>query len=537
MRVLMKKKKNNLFSEQKNHRSVQKGMYERCKRLLTFFFIILVCSCEEQQPIPMPKLRDESTKPQENSVRNEKIPETYQDFLSLAKDYESKKQWCYALGAYYDAIGTCDLPENKKEAIDGYNALCSAILSGNPGLEKYDVFSLYEAWKKLLNDTEKFVSSYNPYMITIGQFVQTKIDYENKTGTYSVTLNSQLGNRYFNTVNIIEQGYKKAYKNDWTDLPKNWKPFLESSSYQYQFDIVDINGQEMYKLPDMVTFGENESYKLNISGFPADAMNLIDRGQIFLNPVACYLNNNKLPINNSVFICWNSKTDKAYDNYLLMKIYLFEKEFIDIPGKGISMTKTEITQSFYTLIMGENPSLYYKSDNYPVTGVMWDDAIYFCNKLSLKAGYTPVYSVDGEIDVEKWNFTPHNYSLLWGSTGIQGKITQNMNANGFRLPTLAEWRYASKGNEGYSYAGSDVLDEVAWYKENANRTIHPVAQKKCNGFGLYDMIGNVSEYVWDEDPVLNCHYSCGGSFESEFYDKYQDDSAQRDKGFRVVKNK
>lgn len=503
--------------------------------IIIVLVIILVSSCKEQQTKQEEK--PISQKESAISLQNESFPETYQDFLSLAREYENKNQWCHALGAYYDALGTNELPENKQEAIDRYNALRISILSGCPGLEKYDVFSLYEGWKKLVDDTEKFVSEYNPYLITIGPLIQTKVDYETKTGTYTVTFNKQLGNRYLNTVSIIEQGYKKAFKNDWTGLSKEWKPLLETTLYKYKVNIVDINGQELYGLKNSVVFGETKSRNMEISGFTVENMELIENGQIFVNPVACYLNDNPLPMNNSVFICWNSKTDKSYENYLLMKIYLFENEFVDIPGKEISMTKTEITQSFYTLIMGDNPSLYFKSDNYPVTGVMWDDVIFFCNKLSQKAGYTPVYAVDGETDVEKWNFTPHNYDILWGSTGIHGNITQNKDANGFRLPTLAEWRYAAKGNEEYSYAGSDILDEVAWYEDNANRTIHPVAQKKSNGFGLYDMIGNVSEFVWDEDPYLNCHYYCGGSFESRFYDKNQSDSAERDKGFRIVRKR
>ena len=65
------------------------------------------------------------------------------------------------------------------------------------------------------------------------------------------------------------------------------------------------------------------------------------------------------------------------------------------------------------------------------------------------------------------------------------------------MPTEAEWEYAARGGQSFKYAGSDNLDEVAWYDGNSARETHPVGQKKPNGYGLYDMSGNVYEWVWD----------------------------------------
>ena len=76
-------------------------------------------------------------------------------------------------------------------------------------------------------------------------------------------------------------------------------------------------------------------------------------------------------------------------------------------------------------------------------------------------------------------------------------MTCNWSAKGYRLPTEAEWEYSAKANQGFLYAGSDNVDEVAWYDDNSDGETHPVGQKKPNGFGLYDMSGNVSELVWD----------------------------------------
>lgn len=154
------------------------------------------------------------------------------------------------------------------------------------------------------------------------------------------------------------------------------------------------------------------------------------------------------------------------------------------------IARHEITQKIYSSVMKSNPS-YFKGDDLPVEQVSWFNAVEFCNRLSLKSGMKPYYTISRD---------KSNRDTATSTLSITVKV--NHSSDGFRLPESSEWEYAA-------YAGSTAFridQNCCWYRNNSKGSTHPVGTKMQNGFGLFDICGNVREWCFDWHPSYDGIY-------------------------------
>lgn len=244
----------------------------------------------------------------------------------------------------------------------------------------------------------------------------------------------------------------------------------------------------------------------------------------------------------------------ADDSYVLVRAGTFEMgspdteldRYDDETPHSVTLTHDfligiyEVTQKDYEALMGDNPSLIVNPHK-PVNNVNWYEAVEYCNALSLNEGLTPAYS------------------------GNEKDIRCDFEANGYRLPTEAEWEYAARGGhlnqEYHIYSGSNDIVEVAWCFDSQGYEdidLRLGGLKAANELSVYDMSGNVVEWCWDwynadfyiegpeEDPIgfsLGTHRTIrGGGWEcfedvcrNAFRNGHLPTESSAQYGFRVVR--
>ena len=484
----------------------------------------------------------------------------YADYLVEAKRYEAQKRWCFALGSYYDALGTDESLEKKKQALEGFKKLKDSIESGNPGFSKAsNEFAMHDEWKNLLCDAEKYASSICAGNISL-RLEKGDLDYATKTASYEAFVSWEgFSGRFDATVGVVYKGYGQARKSEWNDLPRNWPK--HSASYQNN-KVYNVNGALVYEERSMISYDEPPSYynaffvqtregahfsrgerlydfTLNIvdkngkelvkprrclcddekgtvfTGVTPAVMDLIDNGEAFLNPVACYLEYGKydlsydkgggrnfikplleaqIHLDKCVVARFNGSgyviEDKVYDNYYkafvlsekLEKERIAQEKGMQEGQKRLDKIIAKARQVIESGTVLSLPSMQQQAFLIPIEEIYKatsNDAEGFwltlscCNEQSKKLGLEPVYDM----------------KIMEDEKSIKIFLKYNDSANGFRFPLKEE--LDNMKVELRTQINGTIYGSAEYRGDNV--TIYGINGTRREAFGFYGFVRSTKD--------------------------------------------
>ena len=422
-----------------------------------------------------------------SAEERKEMSNAYAEHMQRAKQFEDDKNWIWALDSYYNAFESWKNWDEATAAYAAYADLAKTIESGLPGRGEFDKFSLYEGWKKLLIETERYGNRVFPYELYFGSFQTIKLNLENKTADYSVRLAFTRSTRYLKTIGVVSKGYAKARQDSWTELPKEFPGRAVSndtfyvddsgekiSAFAYSYDsckVTDCKGIIPYEAvfeivsDDGIVFAESQPYVLGdktakdeysfmdysgpdfkFNNVAEEGIKAIDAGKAYvrvkyiclmygdLNPYYYFRGRRNFTGGNriGVFVYYgnihsDNKTNLADCAFCLDSLLVGFEPTLTVSGKKVHCVVYDKRKAFGLVFGDENLSL--KS--------LWHEsfldyvAYILCNELSKDMFRQSVYEKNGSDALCDFLL-----GADWANDDKTIKIIPS--ANGFRMPTLEE---------------------------------------------------------------------------------------------------